>query len=271
MQEQSEHHDHDDAEREQGGDRQHAVGAEQHADAGAQRANGRWHDAPLRGRVAFVRRGTRSHRAHAARDGGGGKRCREREGGREPQRRHAADQADGQRRQRGPYDGDQRIERLRQPHEPLEVHVVVFGDGWQQRVARGHAGDVAHGSQQAQCDEPPEVQSPYHIDNGNERDAGGGYEVGGDGYGAAVEAVERRTAHNADGHLGDGADERQRAGGQRIAGGSQQDERKRDGCDGVSQQGKRVRYEESDGCAAEHEGSFLAGSFDCAPVALRSG
>ena len=39
-------HDHDDAEREQGGDRQHAVGAEQHADAGAQRANGRWHDAP---------------------------------------------------------------------------------------------------------------------------------------------------------------------------------------------------------------------------------
>ena len=24
-------------------------------------------------------------------------------------------------------------------------------------------------------------------------------------------------------------------------------------------------------CAAEHEGSFLAGSFDCAPVALRSG
>ena len=147
----------------------------------------------------------------------------------------------------------------------------MFGDGWQQRVARGHAGDVAHGSQQAQCDEPPEVQSPYHIDNGNERDAGGRYEVGGDGYGAAVEAVERRTAHDADGHLGDGADERQRAGGQRIAGGSQQDERKRDGCDGVSQQGKRVRYEESDGCAAEHEGSFLAGSFDCAPAALRSG
>lgn len=88
------------------------------------------------------------------------------------------------------YDGDQRIGATATTHEPLGANsmpscLVTAGSSASRAVMPGMSPTApAH----TQCDEPPEVQ-PHTMSTTGMSDAGGGYEVGGDGYGAAVEVA----------------------------------------------------------------------------------
>jgi hypothetical protein len=133
-----------------------------------------------------------------------------------------------------------RGQALAHSHHALEVDPGMPGDLRREDLAGGHPGHVPEGAEDAQQDEPHQVQAEQQVRERERRDGRGGDDVGDDRGGAPVDAVDDHAAEESDRDRGDRGRGREGRHAQWAAGGLQDDQGQGDGRDAVAEQAQEM-------------------------------